>query len=282
MTEKVKVGAIQLATRIADSPANIASCERLALAAVSQGAHWIALPEFFNTGVCWDPEIAEAIQPMDGAAARFLEDFSAAHGVVMGGSFLCRLADGSVRNRYLCYAHGELVGRHDKDLPTMWENAFYEGGGPEDDGVLGTHAQTRFGAAVCWEYMRTQTARRLRGQVDVVMGGSCWWSIPTHFPTFLQKIWEPDNRINALSAIQQTARLIGAPVIHAAHCGEFACPMPGLPLTYRGFFEGMAAIVDGDGRVLAHREAEPGEGIVLAEIMPAARATSAPDRKSVV
>jgi predicted amidohydrolase len=148
----------------------------------------------------------------------------------------------------------------------MWENYFYEGGDLNDSGVLGSFDSTRIGAAVCWEFMRTMTARRLRNQVDVIMGGSCWWSIPTNFPKFLQRIWEPSNSQNALAAIQDNARLIGAPVIHAAHCGKIECPMPGLPIKYRGFFEGNAAIVDSNGKVLAHRSASQGEGVVCAEI----------------
>ena len=50
-----------------------------------------------------------------------------------------------------------------EDLPTMWENAFYVGG--HDDGRIAIGA-TDVGVALCWELMRAQTARRLRGQVD--------------------------------------------------------------------------------------------------------------------
>ena len=274
MKKPVKVAAIQLATKIGDSNTNIASCERLALLAVKETARWIALPEFFTTGASWNPKIVEAIQNIDGTAASFMRDFSAKHQVVLGGSFLCRLPDGSVRNRYQCYANGSILGQHDKDLPTMWENYFYEGGDSNDSGILGTYDNTRIGAAVCWEFMRTMTARRLRNQVDVIMGGSCWWSIPINFPGMFQRLWEPANNRCSLAAIQDSARLIGAPVIHAAHCGEIECPMPGLPIKYRGYFEGNAAIVDASGQVLAHRSASEGEGIVCAEISMGAQATT--------
>jgi predicted amidohydrolase len=274
MKKPVKVAAIQLATKIGDLNTNIASCERLALMAIKEEARWIALPEFFTTGVSWNPKIVEAIQNIDGIAASFMRDFSAKHQVVLGGSFLCRLSDGSVRNRYQCYANGSLLGQHDKDLPTMWENYFYEGGDSNDSGILGIYNNTRIGAAVCWEFMRTMTARRLRNQVDVIMGGSCWWSIPTNFPDMLQRLWEPANNRCSLAAIQDSARFIGAPVIHAAHCGEIECPMPGLPIRYRGYFEGNAAIVDASGQVLAHRSASEGEGIVCAAIAMGAQATT--------
>jgi len=89
-------------------------------------------------------------------------------GVLIGGSFLCRDLDGEVRNAFCPAGPSGLVGRHDKDLPTMWENALYAGG--DDDGVIHTDGIT-IGAAVCWEYMRSATARRLRGRVDLASAG---------------------------------------------------------------------------------------------------------------
>jgi predicted amidohydrolase len=80
----------------------------------------------------------------------------------------------------------------------MWEHYFYEGGDPIDTGVLGTYDNTRIGAAVCWEFMRTMTARRLRNQVDVIMAGSCWWSIPTNFRGIEQWLWESANNKNSM------------------------------------------------------------------------------------
>jgi predicted amidohydrolase len=172
-----------------------------------------------------------------------------------------------VRNRYLAFANGTVVGFHDKDLPTMWENAFYEGGDTRDIGVLGRHDGVRVGAAVCWEFMRTMTARRLRGLLDVIMGGSCWWSIPSYLPGWIRDLWEEENRVNSMACVQDTARLAGVPVIHAAHCGPIRCPLFGLPpLPYWGYFEGNAAVVDAAGSVLALRRHDEGEGIVCAEV----------------
>ena len=77
--------------------------------------------------------------------------------VLIGGSFLCRDADGEVRNAFLLAGPDGLLGRHDKDLPTMWENALYVGG--DDDGVIEAGDLT-VGAALCWEFMRSGTALR--------------------------------------------------------------------------------------------------------------------------
>ncbi|WP_298448770.1 carbon-nitrogen hydrolase family protein [uncultured Marinobacter sp.] len=260
-----RVAALQVDTRIGDTQYNLTRCKALVEEACQAGAQWIALPEFFNTGVSWQPSLVNAIEDENGLSAQMLQTLSSQHKIVLGGSFLCRLADGSVRNRYQCYNRGELVGYHDKDLPTMWESAFYEGGDAGDTGELGIIDGVRVGTAVCWEFLRTATSRRLRGKVDVIIGGSHWWSIPENWPVLYPWL-EPGNRENSLQTVQDTARLVGAPIIHASHCNDFSCPMPGLPLTYCGHLEGQAAIVDGQGNLVAHRTYEQGPGIVLADI----------------
>lgn len=95
---------------------------------------------------------------------------------------MCRVPEGGVLNRYLCFSNGVLVGKHDKDLPTMWENGFYEGGDKSDAGILGAANGQRVGAAMCCEFIRTQTMKGIKGKVDVVMGWSYWWSMPTNRP----------------------------------------------------------------------------------------------------
>jgi predicted amidohydrolase len=185
-------------------------------------------------------------------------------GVLIGGSFLCRDPDGEVRNAFLLAGPDGLLGRHDKDLPTMWENALYVGGA--DDGVLDA-GDLVVGAAVCWEFMRTGTARRLRGRVDLVMGGSNWWSIPRWHPRFYTRRAEAANAANTRRAPAVFARYVGAPVAHGAISGAFECPMPELPfMQYRGHFEGGAQIADADGRVLARREPGAGSGVVVADV----------------
>jgi predicted amidohydrolase len=226
----------------------------------------IALPEFFSTGIGFVPELIERALPPDGAATELLLRVAERHGAFVGGSFLCLDADGEVRNAYLLATPGgEIAGRHDKDLPTMWENCFYVGGG--DDGVIETDAGFTAGAAVCWEFMRTQTVRRLRGRVDLVVGGSGWWSVPEHWgPRPLTRRLEADNAATARTAIEAFAPLVGAPVVHGAHAGKLDCASPTLPLRYRGHFEGGATVVDSDGTVLARRGYDEGEGMVTADV----------------
>lgn len=260
----MRVAAVQLDVALADVPANLAACESLARDAARAGAQAVALPEFFTTGVAFVPELADAALAPDGAATDMLLRVGRDERVLIGGSFLCRDFDGEVRNAFLLAGPDGLLGRHDKDLPTMWENALYVGG--DDDGVIEAPDLT-VGAAVCWELMRSGTARRLRGRVDLVMGGSNWWSIPRWPPTAYTRRAEAANAATAARAPSVFGRYVGAPVAHAAITGAFSCPMPELPaLTYHGRFEGGAQIADAHGRVLARREGSEGSGYVIADV----------------
>lgn len=261
----MRVAAVQLEVALGDIERNLAESERLVREAAAAGAELVALPEFFTTGVAFIPELADAALPPDGAATAMLTRVAGEEGVWLGGSFLCRDADGEVRNAFiLAGPGGEMLGRHDKDIPTMWENSFYVGGA--DDGVIDAGPFVA-GAAVCWEFMRSATARRLAGRVDVVIGGSNWWSVPAWPPRGLTRRMEERNARTALRAPSAFARLVGAPVVHAAISGAIRCQMPELPIvTYRGRFEGGALIAAADGEVFALRRGEEGSGVAVAEI----------------
>ncbi|RAV11605.1 carbon-nitrogen hydrolase family protein [Mycolicibacterium sp. GF69] len=259
----VLAAAIQLEAVLGDVQSNLAACERLTDRAGQAGAAIIALPEFFSTGIGFSPSLAHAALAPDGAATDLLTRLAKRHGALVGGSFLCRDPDGHVRNAYLLADPRGVVGRHDKDLPTMWENAFYVGG--NDDGVIDL-GDYRVGAAVCWELMRSQTVRRLRGRVDLAMTGSGWWSIPRWRPRTVFDHLERNNSATARAAAATFSQYLGVPTLHAAHAGPLSCEMPWLPLGYRGRFEGSTMITTGDGVVIAERRAEDGEGVVLGEI----------------
>lgn len=264
------VAAIQQQAILADVAANLAMADRLATAAAEAGAAIIVLPEFFTTGMGFDLALATAALPADGAATALLTTLARRHAVTVGGSFLCRGADGHIYNRFVLAGPGGVIGHHDKDLPTMWENYFYRGASDPDsdaaDGVLPTVDGVTAGAALCWEFIRTQTARRLAGRVDVVVGGSCWWSVPGWVPRRLTTDWEAANAATAARAAPVFARLVGAPVVHAAHCGTLHCRLPGTPVTYRGHLEGGAVVAAADGTVLARRGPDRGAGFALATI----------------
>jgi hypothetical protein len=115
--------------------------------------------------------------------------------------------------------------------------------------------------------MRTQTARRLAGRVDVVVGGSNWWSIPRWPPRAITARMEARNAGTALRAPATLGRYVGAPVVHGAIAGAIRCRMPELPiLRYEGYMEGGAFVADAEGRLLAHRDRHAGQGFALADV----------------
>lgn len=273
-TTTIRVAAVQIEAVLGDVDANLDKCRTQADAAAAAGAHWIALPEFFSTGVAYLPSLAEHAAGPDGPPTQLLLDLARRHGVHVGGSALVRDADGHVRNAFLLASpDGEFVGRHDKDLPTMWENALYTGG--TDPGLIDAAGLT-VGVALCWEMLRRQTLDRLAGRVDLVLGGSGWWSVPK-WP--LMRGTEQRNARRATQAPSVFARHVGAPVVHAAHAGPLVCPFPATPITYRGYCEGGAQVCDADGKVLAFRGREDGEGIAVADVSPRrSQGAPAPDR----
>lgn len=260
----MKVAAIQLEPKIDDVHANLAACEAMANEAGQKGAKWIILPEFFTTGMAFNPRIADAIQPTDNnKALDLLLNLAKRYQAYVGGSFLMRDDDRAVRNAFFLVSPEGVLGRHNKDIPTMWENCFYIGG--KDDGIIETD-QHSVGSSLCWEFMRSQTAKRLRGKVDLIVGGSCWWSVPDWKPTSITTGWEQKNGATALKSVQSFATYVGAPIIHAAHVGSMECKMLGLPGNYKGFYEAGTMIVDGEGNRLALRNRQKGQGIVMADI----------------
>lgn len=263
----MRIAAVQLEPAIGDVAENLRRCRQLAGEAAAVGADWIVLPEFFTTGMGFVDAIADAALPPDGAATQLLRELATRHRAVVGGSFICRDEDGHNRNAWFLVApDGRVLGRHDKDIPTMWENCFYVGG--SDDGVIDADGLP-VGAAVCWEFMRTQTARRLRGRVELLVGGSAWWSIPAWPPAGVTTRMEAANARTAASIVPAMARAVGVPVAHAAHCGPVRCGMPLMPgAVYGGHYQGGTCVVDAHGAVLAWRGPHEGPGIVAADVEP--------------
>jgi hypothetical protein len=79
---------------------------------------------------------------------------------------------------------------------------------------------------------------------------------------------EQANERLATSVAPRFARFVGAPVAHAAHCGDFRSRTPGMPMEYRGHFEGGASISDANGQLLAFRDRRDGAGFVVADVEP--------------
>src|SRR4029453_14701300 len=70
----VRVAAIQIHPTLADVSGNLERAERLIREAISQGAAGMVLPEFFTSGLAFDPvNLPNAPRPLDGAPTQMLK-----------------------------------------------------------------------------------------------------------------------------------------------------------------------------------------------------------------
>lgn len=256
------VAALQMSPRLGDVDANMIQAEWLIDDAARRGAAYILLPEMFTSAVAFDERMLASIRPIDGAPARLLRDKARQHGVRIGGSFLASHGR-TVTNSFLLYEPDGTLYRHDKDAPTYWEACYYQGG--KDDGLLHTR-DCDIGVALCWEMIRSRTAARLRGQIQLLLAGSTWWSLPEEAAA------DHPNRTANLDMLQHApptlARLLGVPVVHASHAGRFSgFDSPELPdVAYNSEYLGESMICDANGMVLARRSMAQGAGVVSAHI----------------
>jgi predicted amidohydrolase len=266
----IKIAAVQPALRLGDVENNLIRLEDLIRDAVRVHApDVVTVPEAGSSPNVYSRLMRGVARPVDGAPMQLYRQLARELGVVVGGGFLARRGS----HVYGTYVLAEPDGRahlHNKDIPTMWEQNYYTGG--TDDGVTAVAAfdNRSVGIANGWEWARMGTARRLRGRVELLLGGMCWPSYPTNWPGPLG-IWAAREhalqRQHARELPRQMARLIGAPVAMPSHVGpiDFDTPMaPGLP--WRTVMVGETQIVERDGTVLARLTAEDGEGHVSATV----------------
>ncbi|MBV1934253.1 MAG: carbon-nitrogen hydrolase family protein [Parvibaculaceae bacterium] len=268
MSFPTPVAAVQMDAKLADIPANIAQAGDLAEQALKAGAKMVALPEFFTTSIVFDERLYSCSLPPENPAVDMMTTLAHKYGATIGGSYLEKHEE-DVFNTYVLVEPDGTTHRHDKDQPTMVENAFYAGG--TDQGLASTKAGN-IGMAVCWETIRTRTAPRLAGKVDVLMTGSHWWSPPMNWKLG-RRTWKRMNAYNA-EFMKRTpgifAAMIGAPNMHAAHCGDVTgqYQLSSKWITAQAQLElmGETQITDARGTILARRTRQEGPGFIQAEI----------------
>lgn len=258
----IRVAAIQMCAELGAVDHNLSRAESLVREAFGRGAEWVVLPEFFPSAVAFAPVMLNAWQPLDGRPFELMRKLAQEYGGIVGGSFIAKHDADCLNSFLLVFPDGRCL-RHDKDIPTLWENAYYIGG--SDDGVL----ETPFGPvgiALCWEQIRSQTARRLFGKVALVLGGSCWWDLAMPVPAKYAQ-----DQLRNIELLAQApghlARMLGVPVVHASHAGKFSGRMLGKEMVpYESRYLGQAQIVDGHGEMLARMTPEDGEGVIVADV----------------
>jgi len=264
----MKVAAVQMKAILADVQTNLKKARGLAEDAFQSGAELVILPELFTSAVGFNNKMFEAAVPLDGPAMDMLKSLARSHDGIVGGSYIAWKGNsgnnGNCYNTFVLAMPDGSVHYHDKDLPTMWENCYYVGG--SDDGIIKI-PENNIGVSLCWEFIRSQTARRLKNQVDIVVGGSCWWTLPEkRLPGFPPRLHDRNLEIMK-ETIPRFARMLGVPVVHAAHAGDISGSLPMLPgFPCRTFLLGETQIVDGTGDRLAGMSHEDGEGFITAEL----------------
>ena len=261
-TETLHVAAIQMVPKLGEVQSNMAQAEQLVMEALRKGAKWVVLPEMFTSAMAFHPKVLKTIQPLNGAPLQLLKKLSRQGNAVIGGSFLAE-RERQVFNTFTLVFPDGSVAFHDKDLPTYWENCYYKGG--NDSGLLDTPIGP-VGSVLCWELIRSRTAKRLLNNVRLVLAGSCWWTLPDDA--------DPDSPRRAMNlkmlqlAPVRMARLLGVPVVHGSHAGRFeGFFSPELPdVDYHSSYLGEAMIVDAQGQVLSRRSQTSGAGVVTARV----------------
>ncbi len=269
----LSVAAVQIETHPGRLAENLEHVERLAEEAFAGGARLVALPEFFPGPAVPSARAWDCVLPAENPALEMLQQLARRHRGWIGGSMLVARGD-HVYNTYHFVEPDGRVHTHDKDLPTMWENALYTCG--NDPGVFET-GLGGVGAAVCWELIRERTVRRLAGHVGLAVTGTHWWDLPANWPLARRGLGALGqyNRYLSEQAPVEFARCLGVPVLQASHSGRVRGDfylLPGLDwrVEYETRFVGATQVVDASGHVLACRHGAEGAGIVRAEIKPGA------------
>lgn len=261
----MKVAAIQLNAEFANVAANLQQAEKAISVAARQGAEIVVLPEFFTSAIGFAPQML-TVAAQDVPVTAWMTDMAARHRCMVGGSYL--MFDGAhAYNLFTLALPGGQLFQHKKDLPTQFENCYYTKG--DTVSILPTPIGP-VGVALCWEMIRYDTVKRLKGKVQFVLAGSCWWDLPVNAPAERMPLRQYNQSL-ALNTPVIFAKLVGVPVIHASHCGRvtaFRFPAGDVPQTRQ--LVGAAQVVGGDGTVLARSGFEQGDSIVTAEITPAA------------
>ncbi|MTD45818.1 carbon-nitrogen hydrolase family protein [Conexibacter sp. W3-3-2] len=265
------VAAVQADLELAAVERNLETIEDLIRDAHREHApDVIVVPEAMTSPNVFNKRLRGVTRPVDGAPFQLLTRLARELDVVVTGGFLARRG----RDAYGTYVLAEPDGGahlHDKDIPSAWENHYYRGG--DDDGRVHCRALgLDVGLASGWEWARHRTAKRLRG-VDLVLGGMCWPSFPANWTVPPLNRWV--EREHALWVRQnrelpaQVARLVGAPVVYAAHVGSVEARFPAAPVVpWRTTCIGETQICAADGTVLARRTEAQGAGHVAAEVTP--------------
>ena len=229
----------------------------------------VILPESASSPTVHDPRLARSARPVDGAPLQLLRHLARELDVIIGGGFLAHRG----QDVYSSYALAEPDGGvhlSNHDGSTFWGRHYTRGAGAPSRTALAALGGAPVGVACGWEWARTDTARRLRHRVQLMVGGTCWPSYPLNWSGPLDRWMRREHSRQLQQARElpgQLARLLGVPVALAAHAGptSFATPLAGR-LPWHTELLGESQIVDRDGTVLARLTRADGEAHAAATV----------------
>lgn len=260
----MKIAAVHMDTILGDVNVNMGKAKIYIEEAVKEGAEIIVFPEFFTSGFAFNHKLLDIVCKYDDPQKQ-LTAWAKEYNIIIGGSYL-KFNGQDVLNAFtLTFPSGKIFS-HSKDIPTVLEGFCYAPG--DEENVLETPIGN-IGVAMCWEHIRYNTAKRMLGKVDLVLGGSCWWSFSESEINDL-KIREKFNQRNheiALNAPIDLAKILHVPVVHASHKAkfeDFGFPK-GDKLQMREIL-GAAQIVDDNGKVVKRRMYNEAAGIIISEV----------------
>lgn len=261
-----RVVAVQLAVKLGDVTNNLKHIEDIVTQAIREHSpDMVFLPESANAPNIHHPVMRKVVEPLNGPTLATYRRLAREHGVTIGGGYLA-VRSGDARGTYaICEPNG-AVHFHDKDQPTMWENTYYS---PGVDPGIAQHSDGPIGVANGFEWIRTRTAARLRGNVRIVAGGMCFPSFPSWA---LTKKWFWIRDQGMMHDMQREtpgrmARIVGVPTVHPSHVGEITQRSPFMPgVPWPTIMVGGTQITDAFGTSLGYMAYEDGEGYLCADV----------------
>ncbi|HEY4754021.1 MAG TPA: carbon-nitrogen hydrolase family protein, partial [Candidatus Limnocylindrales bacterium] len=168
----LRVAAVQMPSRLADTAANLARASAHAERAVAEGAELVLFPELMPGGYAWDERAWAGAEPSDGPTVRWLREAAARLGAWLGTSFLEAAGEDFWNTFVLVGPDGAVAGRVRKEFPSMFEARVFRG-------ETGTHAIDtpfgRVGVGICFDAHTVVVARQFAAaDVDLVLAPHCY------------------------------------------------------------------------------------------------------------
>lgn len=268
-TKYVRVGVVQMDSRVGDVPGNLAHAGDLVETAARQGAQIVLLPELMPGGYTLTEAIWDCAEPFYGPTVTWLTSTARRLKLYLGTTFLEAAGEHFYNTFALASPAGAVAGRVRKSPPASLEAFFYTAGsGPH---VIETELG-RIGVGICFEnLLYTRLEHLYQSSVDLVLQPTAAGRLKPMRPGDIALF----DRMIERSAPAQ-ARALGVPVAFADRVGEIHTELPGGYDRFDSTFPGLSQIVDSDGRVRAKMGAEEGVSVAEVALDPARRQTKRP------